>query len=288
MDQLPPLVSVTHLLVSDEDLYMLDGNSGNVIRAVASDQGYIVDDSFQCGPGPIGVTEAGMLTNIVPWPHGFLPEATVLGLDDRGNVIYCTPGKPPGLEPLTPSLSQSWGIPTAMTLDLGDLYVLDPTENAVWVYWDSEFDQEPSLFFDREIPPLQDVVDMTAKGGELYLLHGDGNTTLCYLGTPGVSPTRCSPAPYVDERPGLVGNTFVAQDPFTQVSFTPPPDPSLFLLEPVNQAVFHFSLRNLVLEGQYLPMEALSPRPATGFFVDSVRRTIFLAIGNEVYYGVTP
>lgn len=288
VDQLPPVVSVARLVISDEDLYLLDGNSGNVIRAVPSDQGYVVDNSFQCGPGPIGVTEAGKLIDMVAWPAGFVPKASLLALDDRGNVIYCAPDEPPQLESLTAATSQSWGNPTAITLDGSDLYALDPTGNAVWIYWDSEFNEEPSMFFDQEIPPLQDVIDITANNGELYLLNADGNTTLCYLGTAGVSPTRCGPASYIDDRPGLEGLTMVSPYAFEQISFTPPPDPSLFFLEPDNHAVFHFSLRNLVLESQYLPKEPLSPRPATGFYVDAANRTVYLAIANEVYYGIMP
>jgi hypothetical protein len=203
-------------------------------------------------------------------------------------VIYCNPGEPPKIDQLAPSTSQSWGAPTAMTLDLSDLYVLDPSVNAVWIYWGSEVQEEPTLFFDQEIPNLQDVIDLTANNGELYLLHADGHASLCYLGTSGVSPTRCSPTAYVDNRPGLEGQSMVTTNPYTQISFTPPPDPSLYFLEPVEHAVHHFSLRNLVYKSQYLPKETLSTNPATTFYVNSIKRNIYLAIGNKVYYGVMP
>jgi hypothetical protein len=228
------------------------------------------------------------LIDIVPWPADFTPEASILALDDRGNVVYCGPNQTPKIDSLTPSTSQNWGKPTALTLDSSDLYVLDPSANAVWIYWGSDVLKEPTLFFDVEIPDLHDVVDFTANNGELYLLHADGHVTLCYLGTTGVSPTRCSDPPYVDERPAMQGLSLVTPSPFTQITFTPPPDPSLFLLEPENHAIYHFSLRNLVFKRQYLPKESLSSRPATAFSVHAARRMLFLAIGHEVYYGITP
>ena len=76
--------------------------------------------------------------------------------------------------------------------------------------------------------------------------------------------------------------------PFTQILYSPPPDPSLFLLEPTRHAIYHFSLRNLAFQRQFLPENDLSSKPATAFTVDSVKLHIFLAIDNEVYYAAMP
>ncbi len=286
--QLPTEVSISRIVVAEEDLYLLDGNSGNVIRAVPTEQGYVLYSTFQCGPGPIGVSEAGMLIDIIPWPGGFVPDASVLALDDSGNVVYCLPGEAPQIDKLAVSSSQSSGEATGLTLDMSDLYVLDPSANAVWIYWGSDVQDEPTLFFDQEIPPLEDVIDLTANNKELYLLHANGQTTLCYLGTTGVSPTRCSDPPYVDDRTGLEGTPLESPSPFTQILFTPPPDPSLYLMEPKSHSIYHFSLRNLVYKRQLLPKEPLPTRPATAFFVDVSKRMLYLAIGNEIYYGIIP
>jgi hypothetical protein len=286
--QLPPEVNITRMVVAEEDLYLLDGNSGNVIRAGPTDQGYALFSTFQCGPGPVELSEAGMLIDIVPWPAVFEPEASILALDDGGNVIYCSPGEAPLIDKLAVSSSQSSDKATAFTLDLSDLYVLDPSANAVWIYWGSDVQDEPSLFFDQEVPPLSDVIDLTANNKELYLLHADGYITLCYLGTANVSPTRCSDPPYLDERSGLEGSPLVPPSPFMQILFTEPPDPSLYLLEPESQAIYHFSLRNLVYKRQFLPKEQPSSQPATAFYLDAAKRMVYLAIGNEVYYGVIP
>jgi hypothetical protein len=255
---------------------------------VTADQGFVVDETFKCGPGPVGVSEAGKLIDIALWPPGFQPDASIIALDDRGNVLYCIPDSPPEMDHLAASTSQAWGEPTALAEDMSDLYVLDPSANAVWFYQGSNVQQEPRLFFDAQIPTLEDVVDIAANKGELYLLHADGHVTLCFIGVSGVSPTRCSDPPYVDDRPGLEGHTLLTSSPFSQILFTPPPDPSLFLLEAESHGVYHFSLRNLVFNSQYLPKEPLSSEAATAFFVDTPRRLMFLAVENEVYFGVMP
>ena len=76
--------------------------------------------------------------------------------------------------------------------------------------------------------------------------------------------------------------------PFTQILVTPPPDPSLFLLEPRSHAIYHFSLRNLAFQRQYMPEQMLSTRDATAFAVDNIQRILLLATGNEVFYAAMP
>lgn len=288
VDGLHPSVSVVRMVISDSDLYLLDGTSGNVFRGQPTSQGYVLDEDFQCGPGPLGVSEIGQLIDIIPWPAGYTPGAAILALDDGGNVLYCTPDSPPKSDKLTPPESQNWGIPTAFTLDLGDLYVLDPLSNAVWIYRHGDVTQEPTMFFDENIPFLQDVIDLTAHNRELYLLHADGHVTLCYYQTPGIAPTRCEELEFTDSRPGREGTPMSLPENFTQLMFTPPPDPSLFFFAPQRQAIYHFSLRNLIFQNRYLPADPLPDRPATSFFVNPLKRTVYLAVGYQVYYGVLP
>ena len=143
-------------------------------------------------------------------------------------------------------------------------------------------------FDDEEIPPLQDVVDLAVNRDDLYLLHADGNLTLCFLSGFGGVPTRCSDPNYVDFRPGRENLPLIPANPLTQLMITPPPDPSIFMLEPESQSINHFSLRNLAFQRQYLPGDPLSPRDATAFFVDNIHHVLFLAIGNELYYAPIP
>jgi hypothetical protein len=290
VDGLPISTNVTRMVTSDSDLYMLDGSSGSVLHAELTGQGYVVDYSFQCGPGASGATQVGPLIDIMLWPAGYQPAANVVGLDANGNVLYCRSNKPPELDRLTSPANSALGSLAGFTLDLGDTYVLDPFSNAVWIYWKSELSEEPQLFFDQQIPFMQDVVDLVANNGELYLLHTDGHMTLCFFSGLGVAPTRCSDAAYIDFRLGRENMPLTTPYPFTQVMFTSPPDPSLYLFEPKSQAIFHFSLRNLAFQRQYLPLAAskLPARDATAFTVSPIRRMLFLAVGNQVYYAVMP
>jgi len=285
---LPDTVNIVRIVSAKNDLYLLDGNSGNVIRALPTNQGYVVDSNFHCGPGPVGVSDVGPLTDILPWPQGYDPAASILALDPTGKVLFCSPDEPAKLQILKPPPNPNWGNLGGFTLDFNDLYVLDPPSNAVWLYSSSNFIDEPRFVFDEEVPEMDGVRDLVVNRSELYLLHADGHMTMCDLGALDVTPTRCTDQPYIDFRPGRENVPLILSTPFTQVSFTPPPDPSLFLLEPQSHAIYHFSLRNLVFQRQYLPDKTLSNRQATAFFVNPVKHNIFLAIGNQVYYAILP
>ncbi|MBN1148589.1 MAG: hypothetical protein JXA78_15120 [Anaerolineales bacterium] len=284
---LSPDISITRLSLWGNDLYMLDGNSGSVLRAQLTSHGYQLDDAFQCNPNFSG-GQVGPLIDIAVWPAGFDPPASLLALDASGSVLYCLPNESPVRGNLIAPTTDAWGNTVAFTLDLGDTYVLDLPSNGIWVYWRSKFDEEPTMVFNEEIPYLQDVIDMAVNKDDIYLLHSDGYLTLCYFTSFGGVPTRCSEAPYVDFRPGRENTPLELIYPFTQVMITPPPDPSLFQLEPRSQAIYHFSLRNLAFQRQYLPEHSLSSQAATAFAADNIQHLLLLAVGNEVFYAAMP
>ena len=290
---LPLSVNITRMVVSDVDMYLLDSNSGNVFHAQLTGHGYDIDPSFECGPNVSGILLAGPIVDIVAWPAGFTPEASLLAMDMGGNAIYCQPNALPQVEAMTPPPNTLMENLRGFALDLGDLYILDPFSNAVWVYLKSELGVQPSLYFDEEIPFMQDVDDLAANSSEVYLLHTDGRMTLCFSTGLITAPTRCNDQRYIDSRPGRENTPLIEQSPFTQVQASEPPDPSLFLLESSGQAIYHFSLRNLVFQRKYLPQNPLSTQsataqPATAFAVNPLRRLIFLAVGSQVYYANLP
>jgi hypothetical protein len=285
---LPDSAQISRMLVIDNDLYMLDETSGNVIRAQLTSQGYKLDSSFQCGPGVEGDNLVGSLIDIARWSEGHQPDAELVVFDSSGNMLFCNPGEVPKAGTLSAPPSTSLDDLAAMTINLGDVYVVDPRSNAVWIYWNGEFGNEPELFFNAEIPRLEDVVDLTVNYDELYLLHSDGSLTLCVFSGLGVAPTRCSDLEYEDLRPGHENTPMTTTDPFTQILLNPPPDPSLYFLEPQSRAIYHFSLRNLAYQKQYKSHQSLADGEATAVAVDPVKRNFFLAIGNNVYYGIIP
>jgi hypothetical protein len=290
---LPDTFRTTRLAATDSDLYILDAAEGQVWRGVLTAQGYDFDSTFQCGPDFPNSGAIGPLIDIAALPKGNKANASLLAMDAAGNVLLCAPGTSPQFLVLAPPTT-GWGQPAGFTLDQGDLYVLDPQTNAVWIYWQSQLDQPPQLFFAQQVPPMKDVIDLAVDKSDLYLLHADGHVTICTYSELNVAPTRCTdPVPFTDSRPGKVGQMLLPPDPFTQILSTQPPDPSLYLLEPKTQAIYHFSLRQLTFQRQFqsngvLPPGASSVIPATAFTLSRDARIAFLALGNRIFYANIP
>jgi hypothetical protein len=276
MGGLGDTIQIAGLVASDTDLYILNGAQGSVLRAIFTSNGYKIDTEFQCGP-TYGPTIVGPLVDIVALPKGAVENATLLGMDASGSILYCIPG---GKQPLTAARAPpntGVGTPTAFDLDMGDLYVLDPDVNAVWIYRNMETRQQPRLFFGDDIPPMQDVIDLAVNNDDLYLLHGDGHITQCIYSGLVESPTRCEdPFPFTDPRPGRSSGRVIADTVFNQVYFAPPPDPSIYI-DPNNQAIYHFSVR-LALQRQYRAFERCRK---AGDSLRSARQLVFIAIGHE-------
>jgi hypothetical protein len=228
----------------------------------------------------------GPLVDIAELPQGSFQGATLLGMDASGNLLYCIPGSQPYSASMAPP-NTGFGEPSGMTLDRGDLYVLDPKVNAVWVYRNMEVRQQPRLFFGDYIPPMPDVIDMTVYNDELYLLHADGHITECSFSGLAESPTSCNePYSYSDNRPGRQHGPVIEDAVFNQIYFSSFPDRSIYMLDPHNQAIYYFSVL-LTLQWQYQPQAPLAQGEATAFAISS-NRTAFLAISNHLYYAALP
>jgi hypothetical protein len=281
-------VEITRMASTDDAVYMLNEGTGSVFRAFLTGRGYELEPTFQCGPGAYGSLIVGPLIDLAALPKGNEFNAAVVAMDANGNLIYCIPGKSPIASPLVPPDS-NWGNPVAITLDSGNLYVLDPQTNAVWIYRgdNGNFGDRPSLFFADQVPQMQDVMDLAVNRADLYLIHADGHLTTCTFSTVPASPTRCEdPATFIDARPGMQAGAIIPDTQFDQIQFTPPPDPSIYLLDPETQAVYHFSLR-LTLQRQFRALEELPDTPATAFSV-SPNRTVFIAIHDQVFVATLP
>jgi hypothetical protein len=285
VDGLEAGVNITRIVASTTDLYLLNGQNGSVLHAIMTGRGYEVDPNFQCGPidAPIHV---GPLVDITELPPGAYENASLLGMDANGNLLYCVIGSQPLSQSLAPP-NTGLGEPIALSLDRGDLYILDPTVNAVWIYRNMEVSQQPHLFFGDAIPPMQDVIDMAVYNDDLFLLHADGHATKCTYSGMLESPTRCEdPYPYSDNRPGRVHGPKIEDVVFSQIYFSSFPERSIYMLDPKYQAVYYFSVL-MTLQWQYQPKTPLAVGNATAFAISPVR-TAFLAIGNNVYYAAMP
>ena len=278
-------VNVSQMVATATDLYLLNQAEGNVLRAIMTGRGYEIDPSFQCGPtyGPVNV---GPLVDIAELPPGSFENASLLAMDNNGNLLYCVVGSQPYSAAMAPP-NTGFGLPIGMTLDRSDLYVLDPKVNAVWIYRNLEVIEPPRLYFGDTIPPMEDVIDLAVYNDELFLLHADGHMTKCTYSGLAESPTRCDdPYPYSDNRPGKIHGPTIEDTVFSQIYFLSFPERSIYLLDPQNQSIFYFSVL-LNLQSQYQPKEPIVEGNATAFAI-SPNRTAFLAIRNYVYYAAMP
>ena len=281
-------ISISRMLVVDNDLYLLDRNSGKVLRGRVTNNGYEIDPSFQCGPDASLVYQIGPLVDITYSPDNTV-NAAVMGMDARGGIIKCNTVGSPDVQVLTLPNRVVDGDLTSLTYEQGNTYVLDPLNRAVWIYWSSKFDEEPQFFFGEEVPNLDDVVDMAVEKEQLYLLRSNGNMTVCTYSGLVVSPTRClDPAPYVDYRADPAGVPLQWPDPFGAVLTTTSPDPSLYLFSPQTNGVFQFSLRTLAIQRQFMPAEALGNGAGTALAVNPVDRILIVAVHHRVYYAFMP
>ena len=92
-----------------------------------------------------------------------------------------------------------------------------------------------------------------------------------------------------DKRSGYQSGIVLSDASFTELSFTTPPDPSVYLLAPVTAAVYRFSPRpdTLFLQNQFRATaeqdKALFSSPITSMAI-SPNRSIFLCSGSQVYF----
>lgn len=280
-------IRIRQMVATGTDLYLLDANSGSVLRAWLTGRGYEMDPTFSCGPTPGGAIIIGPLVDIAPLPRN-PDDAAIVAMDGNGNLLYCIPGKAPLAATLIPP-DNAWGNPSALAVDSDNLYVLDPLTNAVWLYRgeDSQFREPPRFFFSAEVPTLGSAIDIAVNGSDLLILNQDGTYTLCEFNAGADAQTRCEePATYVDGRPGRENGSQIQGATFSQLQRTEPPEPSLFFLDPITRSVYHFSLRvNLVRQYR---VQAEFPAGLVTSFAISPTRAVFLALGNQVFISYLP
>ena len=284
-DSLPRDASIRRIVAreGDNELYLLNETDGHVIRATLTEQGYQIDSDFICEPVPKPLI-VGALVDIISMPMDDPNNAAIMGMDANGNLMQCIPGGKPPLTSQMPPPDMSWGTPTAFDINSSGLYVLDPVTNAVWIFWhNDDLSELPTLFFDDQIPPMGDVIDLTLNRDDLFLVHDDGHLTTCAFGY----PTRCQdPAMINDLRDGRESGPTIDNVVFREIQYAPPPDPSLYLLDPDTPAIYHFSVR-LSFQRQYRSQSPLPEGPATAFTI-SPNRQIFLAIGDQIFFSPLP
>ncbi|KPK22697.1 MAG: hypothetical protein AMK69_19245 [Nitrospira bacterium SG8_3] len=284
-------IKIRQMVATDQNLYILDIVSGHVMRAWLAGAHYEMDPDFRCGPGQYGAMIVDKIIDIAPLQRPTEENAEIVALDGNGNLLYCIPEEAPLAVALEPP-DILWGEPTAITVENRKLYVLDPLTNAVWYYEGDEnyqFREAPYFFFREEVPTLKGAIDIAYDSDRdfLYILFDDGHTTTCTFSTLKESPTSCvDPAQYTDSRQGREDGPQLTNMIFYQIHHTQPPEPSLYYLDPIDRAIYQFSLR-LNLVQLYRPQVDFPEGLATAFAI-SPTRSIFLAQENKVYQSFLP
>ncbi|MCC7117161.1 MAG: hypothetical protein IT310_01445 [Anaerolineales bacterium] len=286
-------IDISRMAASESDLFMLNAESGEALRAqLTNSAGFQLDTSFNCKPGAYGDYTVGPLVDIIAMPTLTTINATLLGIDASGNLLYCAPGELPRAIPL-PVPDTNWGRVTAFSLDGGNLYVMDAPSRAVWVYVgkDGNFIDRPYFFFNEQTP-TQDVIDMIVSGDELYMLHADGHISNCSYNRIETSPQKCKdPFPLINPFPAYQGQDLFASAHFTQMLFAAPPDQSILLLDADTQGVMRFTPRSLELQNQYRPAtdgSNLLPAAPVDAVAVSPSHYLFISVRGQVYVAQTP
>jgi hypothetical protein len=281
---------ISRMAASESELYMLDADRGSILHASYTGRSLELDNSFNCQPGTYAGYEVGALVDILALPKVNAVGATVLGIDSTGRLLYCSPGQVPQVFPLPALPNTNWGRITAFALDNGNLYVLDATSRAVWVFVgkDTSFTDTPYFYFSNQIPNIESAIDMAVSGDDIYLLHADGHLTTCTFSRISETPTRCQdPAPRIDNFPAHRDIDVFAQAHITQMTLTNPPNPVVLLLDSEHQSVFRLSPRSLELQNQVTSF-AGEDNPfqsgPVGAMAVSPNYVLYLAIGNQVYF----
>ena len=282
---------ISRMAASESDLYMLDAERGNILHATFTGRSLELDSAFNCQPGTHAGYQVGTLVDLLALPKVNAASATVLGIDASGNLLYCAPGQVPQAIPLPSLPNTNWGRITSFVLDNGNLYVLDATSRAVWVFVgkDSAFVDTPYFYFGNQIPnTIDSAIDLAVSGDDLYLLHADGHISTCIFSRIAETPTRCiDPVVFQDAFPAHEGLNVFAQAHFTQMSLTNPPNSVILLLDSENQSVFRFSPRSLELQNQvsgYAGKGNPFQSGPVGAMTVSPNYVLYLAIGDQVYF----
>ena len=284
-----PALDISAIVSLNNDLYLLDRATGTVKYLRLRNTGYEMDPEFTCGPGTYDGVQVGELVDMISIPLNNPAKAPVMAVDANANLLYCSPNAAPVASHLaTPDVG--WASLKTINFDSNRLFVLDPGNQALWLYrgFTSNFNSAPVDYFDEPIVDLTTAVDMEVEGEELFLLHSDGRSSHCLASLISGVITCDDPYPYANDGSSGFEVDFSSLK-FEQIAYSPPPDPSIFYLEPSKAELYQFSLRlnlNRVIRSG-LENGALPQQKVSSFYVSPDRR-VFLAFGSVLYYAVLP
>jgi len=288
-----PGASIQALAATVTDVYVLDGSSQAIYRAWSTGRTYELDGDFNCLAGKASIPGWTTAVDLVVQPSpGALGVEGIVAVDVDGTLVYCAPGASPASSQLTaPDLG--WGRIQAIHVQYDSLYdslyVLDPELNAIWIYDAAGglFTGAPALYFVEEVPDLSTAIDIAMAQDELYILFDDGSIDRCRRSRESSVEdgtqfrVECvQDLEFQDERAGFPPAASLPNGTPSSMVYSPPPEPSLFLLDKEQGTIFHYSMR-LVYQGRYLPLDAWLD-PVTTFTLGPLN-DLFIAAGAQVF-----
>jgi hypothetical protein len=282
---------ISRMAASESDLFMLDAEDGKILHAAFTGKSLEMDTAFSCQPGTYGGYQMGPIIDLIALPKVNALNASVMGIDATGTLLYCASNQVPQAIPLPALPNTNWGRITSFALDSGNLYVLDAQSRAVWVFVgkDSTFTDTPYFYFGNEIPVnIESAIDLSVVADDLYMLHADGHLSTCTFSRLSEVPTRCQdPAPRVDNYPAHRDIDIFQTAHFTQMTMTSPPNSVILLLDSANQSVFRFSPRSFEFQSQVTGYTGTA-NPFQDGSADAMavspNYVLYLAIGDQVYF----
>ncbi len=298
---IPKTSRISRVVTRDQDVYLLDAPTGQVSRVTRKNsETYQVDFAFTCGPGGfIGklVDIAALPPNNIQVQPGVSGGASIIGVDEFGNAVYCAPKANPTSKPL-PRPKVNWNRIKAITLNDGVLYVLDSGSGRVWRYRSGEKDrsfeysQSPSQFFDLAAQNNGgDYVDLAVSTDDLFLLLKNNMMVHCVYSRVDWKESTCTnPAVYEDMRTGSPQALPLNGLGFSQLAFTELPDSALHILDKNSPALYKFGVQlNLYRVLQIAAAQGYDlPRSKPTAFTVSPEQVVFLVYGDELYYARMP
>jgi hypothetical protein len=282
---------ITGMAASSTDIYILDA-ANQVIRHAwgTPERGFDIDSTFQCWDSRNTYDSLSTpLDIVVQRAPGALGAEGVVAIDEDGTLLYCAAERQPALAQLTPP-DLGWGRIQAIDVFGDNLYILDPVINAVWIYEASGgfFSGTPELYFVEEVRDLKSAIDLALAQDELVILYADGRVDRCRRFREAAEEggrqfrVECEAEPFFqDDRPGRESSAQIPGAVPVDMTYSAPPEPSLYFLDLLSNSVFHYSMR-LVYQGQYLSTQPFDGEISAMTF--GPPNDLYVAVGSQVYH----
>lgn len=281
---------ISGMAATATDLYVLDDTRLVIWHAWFTGRGFEIDRDFDCLNGPGSVPGMTVPVDLVSLPDpGALLTPGMVAIDEDGTLVYCAPDSSLAYSQLTPP-DTGWGRIQAVDVFGDKLYVLDSQANSVWIYDAAGglFSDNPAFYFVDQVPDLKQAIDLALAQDQLLILFSDGHVESCRRSAedePGGGVrirVECDQEMrFQSDRPGQESTDRIPGATPIEMTYSPPPEPSLYFLDSASDSVFVYSMR-LVYQGQLQPMEPFSSHPTA--LTLGPPHDLFLAVGDQVYY----